>query len=298
MKQIVLIFTLVFFYIAAFSQDCPKITGADIITLGPGSYQLHVTYTADGQKHIVDSLFCGNSFISTGCIDVHGSGTYDQTFSCTGGVPSAVLIPGTGTCINGTTCGNRILICPSCGPMPVTLSNFSAIRNNNDVVLSWQTQTEINSSHFDILRSYDNSNFVVIGTVNNISANSSTVHNYSFVDNTNASSNVTFYKLKIVDIDGRFIYSDIKVVRKSNSGKPEFVVYPNPAAINSNVTILGINGLTRIQFLDNSGRIIKTTSLTSSGTVELSGLKMGTYFMVLTDDKSGQSTVKKLSVVN
>ncbi len=297
MKQILFFLAFVFFYNAAFSQNCPQINGVDVVNTGPGSYELQINCVADGQKHIVDSIFSGNTFISTECISIKGSGTYKQAFTCPG-VPRVVLIPGTGTCINGATCGTSISFCPSCGALPITLSEFSAAREENKVLLSWQTQTELNSRHFVILSSFDKLNFEVIGTVNNISANSSIVHNYSFVDNNNGNSGLTYYKLKIVDIDGRFTYSDIKVVRESNSGSQNFVIYPNPATTNSNIIISGLKGSSRIQFLDNAGRIVKTASVGPSGKVDISGLRMGIYFMVITDTRTGQSIVKKLSVVN
>ncbi len=297
MKKISLFVALIIFSAAAFSQACPVITASDIITLGPGSYQLHVAYTASGQKHIVDSIFCGNTLVSMGCIDVKGDGSYDQNFSCTGGAPSVVLIPGTGTCINGTNCGTRIFICPSCGPLPVTLSDFNAQFKNKDVIISWQTQMELNSSHFDILRSYDNSNFEKIGSVANLSANSNIIHNYSFTDY-NSASPVTFYKLKIVDLDGRFFYSNIKVIKRGNSGKPDFIIFPNPAISNSSITISGISEPAQVQLFDNSGRILKTVNLISSNTIELSGIQKGNYILMITKKNSGQMAVKKLTVVN
>lgn len=297
MKQILLFFVLGFFSLSSFSQACPKITSADIITLGPGRYQLQIQYTASGQKHIVDSLFCGNDFISTTCIDVKGDGTYSEEFTCAG-IPKVVLVPGTGTCINGTTCGDKITVCPSCGPMPVTLSSFSAFKKDANILLTWQTQTEVNSSHFNILRSFDNVNFDIIGTVDNISAYSSVTHNYSFVDYKNTGNAITYYKLKIVDKDGKFTYSETKVVRENSSAKISFDIYPNPASGNSKIIFSGINGPTQVKFMDNIGRVIRTIDITSSGAVELSGLQRGNYFLVITEKKTGNSEVKKLTVVN
>lgn len=296
MKKILFFAVFSIFGNAAFSQNCPVITSADIITVGPNSYQLAVTYTADGQKHIVDSIFNNGVFVSTECHDVKGSGSFTKSFTLSG-LPSAIIEPGTGTCINGTTCGTSIFICPSCGPMPVTLSSFTAQRFKNNVLLSWQTQTELNSSHFDILRSYDNRNFEKIGSVNNLSANSNIVHNYSFTDYSNTSMSVIYYKLKIIDLDGKFVYSETRVI-KNNSDNSDLIVFPNPAVSNSSITISGISEPTQVKFLDNSGRVLKVVNLNLSNSIELSGFQRGTYIMMITGRKSGQTVVRKLTVIN
>lgn len=296
MKKNLLILALLAFGGAGFAQDCPVITSADIVTLGPGSYQLNVSYTADGQKHIQDSVFSGNTLIFGDCIDILGSGSYSRTFTASG-VPSAVLIPGTGTCVNGTTCGTRLFICPSCGVMPVSLRDFAAQRNNDNVVLSWKTEMELNFSHFEILRASTDLKFEKIGSVDNVTGNSNTAHSYSFTDYNHTSGSVNYYKLKMVDIDGKISYSEIRTVKAGNSGN-SIVIFPNPAVSNSNVTVSGITEPTLVQILDNSGRLLKTTTLSSSNTIDLSGIQRGNYIMMIKGTISGQTASKKLTVVN
>jgi len=300
MKKISLILALLIITGAGFAQDCPVITSADIITTGPGTYQLKITYTADGQKHIQDSVFSGNTLIFGDCIEIRGSGTYTVDFTVdftASGVPSAVLLPGTGTCVNGTTCGTRLFICPSCGPMPVTLSDFAAQRKSSNVVLSWKTEMQLNFSHFEILRAYDNFNFEKIGSVENVSGNSNTAHSYSFIDNSNTSASVIYYRLRMVDIDGKVSFSEIRTIKAGNSAKT-IVVFPNPAVSNSTVTVSGITEPSLIQILDNSGRLLKSTTLSSSNTIDLSGIQRGNYIMMIKGKTSGQTSAKKLTVVN
>ena len=69
------------------------------------------------------------------------------------------------------------------GALPINLLNFTSTLNNTTVDLRWQTTTEINSDYFSIERSVDGVNFSSIGKIN-AAGNSSSVKQYSFIDNT------------------------------------------------------------------------------------------------------------------
>ncbi len=111
---------------------------------------------------------------------------------------------------------------------PVELNSFTAKVDNKDIVLNWQTATETNNSGFEILRSDQNeSNWDQIGFIegNGTTSNES---NYSFIDR-NLSIGKYEYKLKQIDYDGSFEYSN--VVDINISGPTQFSLYqnyPNP----------------------------------------------------------------------
>jgi len=110
--------------------------------------------------------------------------------------------------------------------IPVELVSFKADFNNNKVILSWQTATELNSSHFVIERK-SNSEWDVIGQVNS-AGNSTQIIDYSFVDE-NVSSTTLYYRLKQVDLDGSYSYS--KEVEVNTLVPSVFALnqnYPNP----------------------------------------------------------------------
>lgn len=95
---------------------------------------------------------------------------------------------------------------------PVDLIFFTATKKNNGVLLFWQTASENNSRNFSIERSSDGRIFNPVATIA-ASGNTSTVKAYSFLDNTTLSSGSNlYYRLKIVDQDGRFIYSGVATV--------------------------------------------------------------------------------------
>ncbi len=99
-------------------------------------------------------------------------------------------------------------------PVPVELTSFTAEESNNSVVIRWATATETNNKGFEVQKKVSNG-FVNIGFVE---GNGTTVekNNYQFIDNSTESGVVT-YRLKQVDFDGTFSYSEeIKLIRKNS----------------------------------------------------------------------------------
>ncbi len=149
-------------------------------------------------------------------------------------------------------------------PLPITLYSFSTTVKNSSVLLSWQTTQEINSDHFVIQKSTDNSQFNDIGKVG-AAGNSSLAKNYSFTDDNPASfEKPIFYRLEMVDKDGSKTYSKIEnVVLKATSTYIKSI-YPNPLKSGN---ILHINLVSKenemifLKLIDNNGRIIKSMEM-------------------------------------
>jgi len=121
--------------------------------------------------------------------------------------------------------GNPIVSFTSGTTLPVTLVQFIAQRDNGNIKLSWATSTEINASHFDVERSGNGSSFDKIGTVQ-AKGFSSITTNYSFVDQQPLAT-TGYYRLKMVDLDGKFEYSKIITVSEGTKGE-SLVIYNNP----------------------------------------------------------------------
>lgn len=119
-------------------------------------------------------------------------------------------------------------------PLPVELSSFTAHKFNNTVLLSWRTETEVNNYGFEVERStistgrqgWEKIDFV------SGSGNSNSPKEYSFTDNLNfnpINSNILRYRLKQIDNDGKFEYSDVIEVKLDLPDKFELTQnYPNP----------------------------------------------------------------------
>jgi hypothetical protein len=122
--------------------------------------------------------------------------------------------------------------------LPVTLINWNATFANNNIALKWTTTTEKNASHFIIERSFDGIEYSDIAML--FAAGNSDINtNYSYNDKVPAGNNgIIYYRLKMVDMDGNYKTSDIKIVRigKTTDGV-KIIAYPNPVVNDVRITI-------------------------------------------------------------
>ena len=99
--------------------------------------------------------------------------------------------------------------------LPVTLLDFSGKLNGTKVDLNWKTANEMNTDHFTVERSNDGINFIPIGNVK-AKGSLSTVTNYDLVDPIPIKG-LNYYRLKMVDLDGSFVYSKTIIIRINNN---------------------------------------------------------------------------------
>ena len=150
--------------------------------------------------------------------------------------------------------------------LPVILDGFTAVLNSDHTVtLNWNTQIEINFSHFTIQRSVDGANWSAIGTVQ-AKGNSAVQTDYSFSDE-QPLAGTNYYRLALVNLDGTLTYSDVKVLQLAAIARISF--FPNPAHDYVNVSLDGATGSqVTILMTSISGRLMQErTAVTGSGTV-------------------------------
>ena len=174
-------------------------------------------------------------------------------------------------------------------PLPITLNAFNAISKNDNVLLSWQTSQEINSNYFTIQKSYDNKSFNDIGKID-ASGNSNFSRNYSFIDNDPSYfEKPIYYRLAIVDKDGKKVYSEIKnVILKATA---TFIkgIYPNPVRSGSTLHINFVskeNQILLVKIIDNTGRLVKNKEINADKgsnilDVDIPGLAAGNYKLII-----------------
>lgn len=110
------------------------------------------------------------------------------------------------------------------GLVPIKLQSFTANKTGNVHKLNWCTSEEVNSKSFVIERSRDGRSFLYIGEVN-ARGFSNINSNYQYIDKTPLSG-INYYRLKMVDIDNEFEFSEIKTVK--NIATTAISIYPNP----------------------------------------------------------------------
>ena len=169
--------------------------------------------------------------------------------------------------------------------LPVSLVSFKAVRKENNVQLSWNTATEINTNHFIIQSSTDGLNFTNIG---NVQAVGSGAGSYLFSDGS-AMNGTNYYRLETVDADGQVTYSKMVSVVFAVYSLP-FTVVPNPAR---DVTTIKGNHIAAVEIIDNLGRIVERKALkdATNPSLKVGSLQAGLYHLRI------QTTDGKISSV-
>lgn len=182
--------------------------------------------------------------------------------------------------------------CPGLAALPVDLISFSGKLQGNKVILKWEAMNELNFARFDVERSVNGVEFAYIGSVK-----AANLYNYSFTDNIEQlSGKKVYYRLKRLDKDGKFVYSDVVSINLPLNVK--FTVYPNPT---KDVVTISLNSNTgnaaNVMINDVTGKTVLTkTAIINSGNINLpvSQLNSGIYFITLSIN--GEQWIQKLII--
>jgi len=268
-------------------------------TLGAGK-----TYTADVEDTIAEVFFHGNPSATSEVRMMqlpNGGSTLNVNFYVADRGFDVTNQPAQfygGTTLfndgNGYTGSSYVFITGIA--LPVKLSTFNINAKNNSALLNWAVENQdATSSYFAIERSTNGTDFNQIGTVN---ATSDSQASYSYTDNGINLSGTVYYRLKMVDKDGQFTYSDIKSVQFKNLS---FAVnlYPNPVQNFTKLTVaLDEAQVIKVSVNDALGNIVQQLQITglkgmNEKTLDLSNVPSGTYMIRI---QAGQD-IKTLSVV-
>jgi Zn-dependent metalloprotease len=172
--------------------------------------------------------------------------------------------------------------------LPIQLLSFRANLVNKQTNLSWATASEINTSSFEIQHSSDGQRFSTIQVLP-AAGNSSVQRNYTTTDEHPVNGR-NYYRLKIVDIDGKSSFSGIQSVNLITGN--DFNIYPSPAK--NFITIEGkfLSKMVNISLMDMAGKIIAGYHKNYTGplSIPVSSLADGTYILQVSD---GQITINK-----
>jgi len=188
--------------------------------------------------------------------------------------------------------------------LPVKLFNFGASINNNIVLLNWEAENEENFSHYEIERKAASATSFT--TVGNKAAENRTGHiNYQFTDNLSAvNDNVLYYRLKMVDLDGKFNYSQTIMVRKDGKKISGIKINPNPLIAGSDATLrfnTSVAATVSIRVIDMAGRIISeqqnrvSQGLNSIPVKNTHKLQGGMYILQMINGDQVESTTFTIS---
>jgi hypothetical protein len=143
--------------------------------------------------------------------------------------------------------------------LPVKLLSFTGSYRNQSATLSWQTENEQNFDHFEIERSTDAANYTAIGS-KQASADNAGRRSYQYPDDLSAiNKTVFYYRLKIMDKDGQFQYSNVIMIRKESKSINGIALNPNPV----------VNGMATIRFTSAGSDAVSFKVIDMTGKVVL-----------------------------
>jgi Secretion system C-terminal sorting domain len=162
-----------------------------------------------------------------------------------------------------------------CIVIPVRWVSFTGREQNKKAILNWATGNEYNNKYFIIEKSgSNNSGFAEIGRLNSKNVNGD---NYDFTDNDPAA--VNYYRLKQVDNDGNFTYSDVVLVKIT--GKFKFTAYPNPASSKLTIEYNEAYRSGNISLVNSDGKKVLSRNIAgfNKEVLDVSSLAAGMYII-------------------
>ncbi|MBV4359698.1 T9SS type A sorting domain-containing protein [Pinibacter aurantiacus] len=138
------------------------------------------------------------------------------------------------------------------GALPVTFLSFKVTDDNGKAYVQWSTTNEIQNDHFEVESCSNGREFQTIAKIYPKEGNAAAMKNYSFVDQ-KVSNATTYYRIKQVDIDGKFVYSSVATYRGNDdrsdwnvsynkSSKMCTVFFDLPSGQCADASIYSING--------------------------------------------------------
>ncbi len=191
---------------------------------------------------------------------------------------------------NITVLDNLVVQNPSAGAaLPLELLSFNAEAKNNTGVITWSTAKEMNVAGFQLERSFNATDFI---TIKNITAtnNFNLTNYYRSIDST-PSKSLVYYRLKMIDVDGKVTYSPVKAVNfGTTENKTQISCYPNPTTDYINIRVNNnMPGEYRYNIVSMSGQVI------SSNTVSLAA---GSQEIKVDLTKTGLKGIMMVQLIN
>lgn len=264
------------------------VTNFTVVVNGTNDTELFIFNAATGSISLSNFCTTGFSVVGAGnqllCSSPSATGTIISVNNPTGSTQYTLSHNGLGS-------GSRIALLDCFGPiipLPTQLANFSGkvITENETIQLDWETFSENNNDYFQIEQSANEKDFTPIATEKS-KGNKQSLQSYQFVDN-NPIFGTNYYRLKMVDFDGNYQYSDIiELEFKGN----ELRVFPNPTTGIFSIEGKGITA-GKVAILDHIGRLVQEQNISDNQEIDISSQANGIYFLKIMSN--GGTQVKRI----
>lgn len=194
---------------------------------------------------------------------------------------------------NDTNLSSEAIVKITYNALPVKLISFDASVVESHVLLSWSTTEEMNSDFFQIEKSLSGTDWYTVGRQKSY-GESRSIKEYHFTD-TRPYGNLSYYRLKIVDLDQTFTYSPIRAVNGKSSQSPSMIVFPNPAKRRLTISVCEITSVEKVVLVNTSGIIVHQQSDLTTEVLHLPALPEGLY-VIRVHFKNGSYVTSKVVI--
>ena len=163
---------------------------------------------------------------------------------------------------------------------PVELTSFKGTKTNKAVLLNWNTVNEVNADYFNIERSINDIDFTNLGSITAYSTPGT--HSYQFTDNMLPVCNKVYYRLRLVDVNGKFTYSNV-IQEIISTSEISLQAYPNPVIASLKLEHGPASSGSEFKILNTMGKIVlnyKPIPGSTSSIISTEALMSGNYFIV------------------
>ncbi|HKO81717.1 MAG TPA: T9SS type A sorting domain-containing protein [Chitinophagaceae bacterium] len=185
----------------------------------------------------------------------------------------------------------------NCSLLPVTFTSFTAKRDQSAVALQWETSSELNNSGFALERGV-NGVWTELAFIPSRApggnSNSKLVYTY---DDINTIRTISYYRIKQIDFNGVFKYSEVRSVTGENQ-KAKTTVYPNPSNNGKvNVVFEESDDKQDVVLVDMTGRLVKQWKAVRNN-IQINNLTPGIYHLRIVNSETGNQSIEKIVVSN
>ncbi len=167
-------------------------------------------------------------------------------------------------------------------PLPVKYTKLSATCTTNAVLVEWETNQEINNSHFEVLKKY-NDDWIVKGIVKG-EGNSNQILSYTYIDDEPRKEEVSYYKIKQVDFDANISFSNIVYANCSIGLFEGTKVYPNPFSNQLFIELSSVSNTMDCEIYNAEGKLIFKENLSGLNEIPTIDFKPGVYVIKLQNE--------------
>lgn len=178
-------------------------------------------------------------------------------------------------------------------PLPLSLISFSAQTLEKQILLKWSTVQEKQTDKFEIESASSDLKFHTLTSLQTTGNDLNKQNEYSYKFTEAETGKDYYFRLKMIDLDGKFAYS--RIIKANVKSEEHSFFYPNPASEKIQLNAGEIQNSSKLEILDANGNLVISRKNDLKESIDIRPLSAGNYFIRLFK-KDGTQTSKLLSV--